>query len=325
MLSIHNLNFSYTPDQPLLKGVTFHIQSKEKVCILGESGSGKSTLLKLIHAELDKDSGRISFNHKEIKGPSYQLIPGHEDIKYVPQDFQLEQYVTVTEIVGKHISNIDGEYKKKRVKQVLEALSISDLADKKQAELSGGQKQRVAIARAIANPPQLLLLDEPFSQLDSSLHLSVRDQLMQYLTKNNIAVLFTSHRSDDALGYSDKILLMKEGKILQQDRPQQVYQHPANRYIAGLFGEVNIYPRDEAHTLGIPSNYFKKFAAVYPEEIEITPDGKITARVRYNRYQGSRYLITFSYKGIAIKAYSPNRLEVDSTVNLSIEKYRWVD
>lgn len=325
MLSIQDLSFSYVPHHTVLKQITLHILSQEKVCILGESGSGKSTLLKLIYSELQPDAGTIVFNQKEIKGPAYQLIPGNEEIKYVAQDFELDQYIPVKEIVGKYLSNIQIDYKKSRVQQVLKALSIEDLAEHKSHELSGGQKQRVAIARAIANPPMLLLLDEPFSQLDSSLHITIREQLMQYLTKNKIAVLFTSHRADDALGYADKIILMKNGEIIQNARPEQVYENPANRYIAGLFGEVNLIHRNQAINLSIPTNYFKNFVAIYPEEIKIKKDGELTARVKFNRYQGSRYLIQLSHKGIPLKAYSPQRLEVDSKVHFEIIKYRWVN
>lgn len=324
MLSVQDLKFSYIKGKPVLNDVTFHLQPKEKVCILGESGSGKSTLLKAIHAEIQPDSGKISFDHQEIKGPDYQLIAGHEYIKYVPQDFQLDQYIPVREIVGKYLSNIDRKYKHKRVQEVLKALSITDLADSKSHELSGGQKQRVAIARALAMPPKLLLLDEPFSQLDSSLHLSIREQLIQFLEENNIAVLFTSHRADDALGFSDQIILMKNGYNIQQGRPQQVYENPANRYVASLFGDVNFINREQTHTLNLSRNYFKNEVAIYPEEIEMNENGALEGIVLHNRYQGSRYLISIQYGNMVLKAYSPTRLKVNTPIKFDVVDYRWI-
>lgn len=324
MLVVQNVNFSYLDNYPVLKNISFVVNSKEKVCILGESGGGKSTLLKVIYAELQKDSGEVFFGEDEIKGANYQLIPGHEDIKYVPQDFQLDQYIPVTEIVGKYLSNIDLEYKKKRVADVLEALSISDLATKKSYELSGGQKQRVAIARAIAKPPKLLLLDEPFGQLDSNLHIFIREKLMGFLTQNNIAVLFTSHRADDALGYSDKIILMKSGEILQEGTPEQVYKKPVNRYVSSLFGEVNLLGKKYSEILHIEIDKEKEYIAIYPEEIKIKENGRFDGEVESVRFQGSRYLIGVNYKGNILKMYSEKLLNKDSLVRFNIENYRWV-
>lgn len=324
MLRIENINFSYKPGESVLNDISFEVRQNEKICILGESGSGKSTLLKIIYAELQADSGKIYFNQSEIKGRNYQLVPGHEEIKYVPQDFALDPYISVKEIVGKFLSNINPERKKKRIKEVLEALGISDLADRKAEDLSGGQKQRVAIARAVAKIPKLLLLDEPFGQLDAALHVQIREQLFTFLEKHKIAVMFTSHRADDALGYSDKIVLLKDGKTIQQDTPSTVYHTPANTYVAGLFGQVNILGPDVAQKLQISRNYMKDVVVIYPEEISIKEEGSFTGLIKKNRFQGKYFEIELIFKGKKLKAYHSTRILPDSKVNFEILNYRWV-
>ena len=325
MLTVKNLGFSYNENFSVLSDISFQILPNEKVCVLGESGSGKSTLLKLIYTELQHLTGEIYFNKKEIKGRDYQLIPGHDDIKYVAQDFDLDAYVSVSEIVGKHLSNIDLDSKKNRVLEVLDALSILELKDKKHNELSGGQKQRVAIARAVAKPPKLLLLDEPFSQLDASLHIQIREQLFNFLEKNNIAVAFTSHRADDALGYSDKIILLKKGKIVQKDNPFNIYQSPENEYVARLFGQTNVLNPQEANQLQIPRNFLKQKVIIYPSELRISVKGKLSGRVKKNRFMGNHYELHVSSHGILLKINHFKNIPPDTKINFDIQSYRWVN
>lgn len=324
MLTVENLCFSYVEENQVLKDISFRILAEEKVCILGESGSGKSTLLKLVYAELQASNGKIFFDGKEIKGRNYQLIPGHEQIKYVPQDFDLEQYIPVHEIVGKHVSNIDKEYKQKRIQEVLQALNIADLAHKTNLELSGGQKQRVAIARAVAKPPKLLLLDEPFSQLDASLHIEIRERLFNFLEKNKIAVIFTSHRAEDALGYSDKIILLKDGVIVQQDYAQNVYESPENVYVAKLFGQVNVLNVQQSDLLEIQRNYFKDKVVIYPQEIRIHKKGKHVGRVKRNRFLGKVYEIQISCHGTLLKVFHHRKFTPEQKINFDIQSFRWV-
>lgn len=325
MLQIKNINFSYQENNKVIDNINLTIPSGGKTCLLGESGSGKSTLLKLIQGELATDSGEIIFLKEKIKNPFEQLIPGNEFIKYVPQHFEIEKYITVKEIVGKHISNMDLNYKKQRVKQVLQALDIEELSERTSQELSGGQKQRVAIAKAIAKAPKLLLLDEPFSQLDANLHLKIRESLMQFLTKNNIGVLFSSHRAEDALGYSDDVIIMKNGKIIQNGSPNNIYNNPYSEYVATLFGHTNILSPEQAKILGFSRNYFKEKLVIYPEEISLKPKSNIKARVKFNRFQGSRYIINISCKGVPLKLYHNQPIEPETPIEIDLKNFRWVE
>lgn len=323
MLSIEKLRFAYGQGKDIVRDISFELLSKEKLCILGESGSGKSTLLKLINAELQPDAGKITFKKSEIKGRNFQLLPGHEDISYVAQDFDLAEYHKVEEIVGSKISNINQSYKNNRVEEVLKSLGIIDLKDKIPNQLSGGQKQRVAIARAVAKPPNLLMLDEPFSQLDASLHRKLRDDLFTFLEKNKIAVIFTSHRAEDALGYSDKVILLRDGRIIQQDSPSQVYFYPQTTYVAQMFGLVNILDSNEAQLFHIQRNFLNDVVIIYPEEISISNAGRHQGRVRRNRFMGSHYEIHFVSKSKILKAYHKHSIPPNEKINFDIHQYRW--
>ncbi|MBV7440160.1 ABC transporter ATP-binding protein [Weeksellaceae bacterium TAE3-ERU29] len=322
MLKVKKLNFRYDDEVLILNDVSFSVAINERTCILGESGSGKSTLLKLIYGTLDPESGEIIFNNDKIRGPRYQLIPGHDDMKYVAQDFDLSPYMTVAENVGKHLSNIYMTKKKERVKEILEVLYLSEFAHKKPVELSGGQMQRVAIARTLAKMPKMLVLDEPFSHLDASLHIKIRQRLMEYCEEKNMGVIFSSHRADDALGYADNLLILKKGEIIQEGSPKDVYLNPKNIYVAELFGKVNNIPSGKANEFNISlENKKKGNLLIYPHEIK-TSDNGLKAKVLHCRFIGNGYELDVKYNDIFLVFYHDSYLEKGEEISFKIEKYR---
>ncbi|MGV4530412.1 ABC transporter ATP-binding protein [Ornithobacterium rhinotracheale] len=322
MLSVKNLYFNYTTDVSVLRNIDFEIDSTERTCILGESGSGKSTLLKLIYGILDPDEGEIIFNGDKIKGPKLQLIPGHDDMKYVAQDFDLSLYMTVAENVGKHLSNIYQNKKKQRVSEILEVLSLSDFAHRKPVELSGGQQQRVAIARTLAKMPKMLILDEPFSHLDAALHIKIRQQLMEYCEEQNMGVLFSSHRADDALGYADRLIIMREGKILQIGTPKDVYLSPKDLYVAELFGKVNCWDETDCQKLNINNPNGEKCLS-YLHEIKISNYG-VSSTVKHSRFVGRGYEITLDVNGTQVICYADEPYTKGEALSIEIQNYRFV-
>ncbi|HSP12935.1 MAG TPA: ATP-binding cassette domain-containing protein, partial [Salegentibacter sp.] len=164
MLKLKNVSFAYL-EKPVLKNISFNLEKGENLSIIGESGCGKSTLLKLIYGLLHTN-GKIFWNEKELLGPQFNIVPGEPFIKYLAQDFDLMPPLTVAENIGKHLSNMYPRKKKKRIEELMEVVEMTELANEKAKHLSGGQQQRVALARALANEPELLLLDEPFSHID---------------------------------------------------------------------------------------------------------------------------------------------------------------
>ncbi len=278
MLELKNISFTYI-DQPVIKELSCVVHQGHNVSVIGESGCGKSTLLKLIYGLYDLDSGRISYNGNPILGPKYNLIPGEDYIKYLAQDFDLMPYITVEENVGKYLSNVYRDKKKARVQELLEMVEMTDYAKVKAKYLSGGQQQRVALARVLALEPEILLLDEPFSQIDSFRKNALRRNVFQYLKEKKITCIIATHDSTDALSFSDQTIVMQSGKIIANDSPQNLYNKPASKYIASLFGEVNELELDG------------KIHLVYPHQLKLDANGQLKGIVKQSYFRGSHYLI----------------------------------
>jgi ABC-type Fe3+/spermidine/putrescine transport system ATPase subunit len=281
MLELTTISFTYI-DKPVIKELSCVVHQGQNISVIGESGCGKSTLLKLIYGLYDLDSGNINYNGNPILGPKYNLIPGEDYIKYLAQDFDLMPYITVEENVGKFLSNIYRDKKKARVQELLEMVEMTDYAKVKAKYLSGGQQQRVALARVLALEPQILLLDEPFSQIDSFRKNALRRNVFQYLKEKKITCIIATHDSTDALSFSDETIVMQDGKIIAKDAPQHLYHHPKNRYVASLFGEVNEIELDGNTHL------------VYPHQLQLDPNGTLKGKVQQSYFKGSHYLIAFT-------------------------------
>ena len=166
MLKIYLNNFSYLNDS-ILENIDFELEKGAQLSLIGESGCGKSTLLKLIYGLLDCDNGTFFWNDIQILGPKYNLVPGMPFMKYLAQDFDLMPFITVGENVGKFLSNFYPKEKQNRIDELLELVEMTEFKHIKAKFLSGGQMQRVALARVLAQEPEVLLLDEPFSHIDN--------------------------------------------------------------------------------------------------------------------------------------------------------------
>ena len=308
MLELKDITFTYI-DQAVINGLSFVAQQGQNVSVIGESGCGKSTLLKLMYGLYDLDSGSISYNGNPILGPKYNLIPGEDYIKYLAQDFDLMPYITVEENVGKFLSNIYRDKKKARVHELLEMVEMTEYAKVKAKYLSGGQQQRVALARVLALEPQILLLDEPFSQIDSFRKNALRRNVFQYLKEKKITCIIATHDSTDALSFSDETIVMQHGKIIANDTPQNLYNKPASIYIASLFGEVNELELDG------------KLHLVYPHQLKLDPNGTVKGIVQQSYFKGSHYLIAFTSGSQTVFFENETILEVGTAiaVNVSIK------
>ena len=190
MLMVSNVSFKYTPKKEILDNISFSLEEGQHLCVMGESGSGKSTLLKAIHGLLDLKKGSIYWKAQEVLGPAFHLVPGMSFFKYVAQDFDLMPYTSVAENIGKFLSRFYPEKKEQRTNELLEVIEMSSFANEKVKTLSGGQQQRVAIARALAKEPELILLDEPFGQIDNFKKNSLRRKLFSYLKEKIYHVLW---------------------------------------------------------------------------------------------------------------------------------------
>ena len=183
LLEVKNIYFNYQTNNPLFHNLNLHVDEGQIVALAGESGCGKSTLLSLIYGLMDWQSGEIIFDGEKLFGPKGNLVPGESKMKFVAQNYDLMPYGSVYDNVGKYISNINLTSKKEKVDELLDIVGLTEYAKVIPKNLSGGQQQRVAIARALAILPKMLLLDEPFSNLDFSRKFELRDKLFSMQEK----------------------------------------------------------------------------------------------------------------------------------------------
>jgi ABC-type sulfate/molybdate transport systems ATPase subunit len=282
LLEINNLHFSHTKDHPLFRNFSLTLDEGKIIALAGESGCGKSTLLSLIYGLLNWEKGDIIFEGSKLMGPKGNLVPGESEMKFVAQNFDLMPYATVAENVGKFLSNINLAKKKETVNELLEVVGLSEFANVLPKNLSGGQQQRVAIARALSVLPKLLLLDEPFSHLDFARKIELREKLFRYVKEKNISLIISTHELQDIIPWLDQIVILENGRLIQNDSPEETYQNPYNIYVAKLFGEVNIFTETEMKDFEIP-----RFA-YYPQQIKISENG-FEAKVLESRFAGNHY------------------------------------
>ena len=314
MLEIKNISFTYI-DKPVIEAVSFTIAKGRNTAIIGESGCGKSTLLKLIYGLYDLAEGEIAYNNKRILGPKHNLIPGEEYIKYLAQDFDLMPYITVEENVGKFLSNIYKDKKKARVQELLEMVEMTEFAKVKAKYLSGGQQQRVALARVLALEPEIILLDEPFSQIDSFRKNSLRRNLFSYLKQKEITCIIATHDSTDALSFSDETIVIQNGKVVVQGNSKELYENPANKYIASLFGEVNELKLSQLIELESDDD---KILLLYPHQLKVVDNGMMQVVVKQCYFKGSHYLIKAAFERRAIFFEHDSELELNLEVTLML-------
>ena len=274
MLQVKNLSFKYT-QTPVLDNISFNIEVGEHLSIIGESGSGKSTLLKLLYGEYDLNKGHILWKETEILGPKFNLVVGYDFMKYVAQEFDLMPFISVEENIGKHLSNFFPKKKKERVKELLEVVELTTFSNTKVKTLSGGQKQRVALARALANQPEILLLDEPFSHIDNFQKQSLRRNVFNYLKEHNITCIVATHDSDDVLGYADKMIVLHGSRIIANTTPQALYKNPETPLIASFFGEFNMID-DEL---------------IYSHQLKVVEHSDMKVTIKKSYFKGAYFLI----------------------------------
>ncbi|MGV6862311.1 MAG: ABC transporter ATP-binding protein [Putridiphycobacter sp.] len=238
MLKLKQVSLGYNGTK-VVKNISFTLNKNERLVIVGASGCGKTTLLKAISGFHNIDEGEITLHDIKIKDPSKQLVPGHPQIKLINQDFNLDDYHTVEENIRLRLLQYDNDYQNVRVEELLKLIELNPQRNHKAIDLSGGQKQRLAIARALADEPDLLLLDEPFNQLDFHLKHKIENYILNYLNRYKISAILVSHNGEEAMRWADRVAFMKKGKFVRQDKPKAFYNQPQNKYEANFFGKLN--------------------------------------------------------------------------------------
>ncbi|CAM4414101.1 ABC transporter ATP-binding protein [Flavobacterium terrigena] len=278
MLKINLNNFSYLNDS-VLENIDFKVEKGIQLSLIGESGCGKSSLLKIIYGLLDCDNGTFFWNDIQILGPKFHLVPGMPFMKYLAQDFDLMPFITVGENVGKFLSNFYPKEKQNRIDELLDLVEMAEFKHIKAKFLSGGQMQRVALARVLAQEPEVLLLDEPFSHIDNFRKNDLRRKIFAYLKEKQITTIVASHDINDVLSFSDEVIVLKDKTILEKATPKDLYFHPKHKYTAALFGEVN-----EIEIEG-------KLQLIYPHQFQMVETSNLKVEVVASYFKGKNYLI----------------------------------
>ena len=307
MLHVSIPSFSYE-EEIILQNLTFTLNEGQQLAIIGESGCGKSTLLKLIYGLYDCDEGHLSWKSEPILGPKFHLVPGMPFMKYLAQDFDLMPFITVGENVGKFLSNFYPKEKQNRIDELLNLVEMSEFKHVKAKFLSGGQMQRVALARVLAQEPEVLLLDEPFSHIDNFRKNKLRRKIFQYLKEKQITTLVASHDINDVLSFSDEVIVLKDTTILEKATPFELYNHPKYPYTAALFGEVN-----EIEING-------KMQSIYPNQLQIVEKSDIQVEVVSSYFKGKYYLIEAKFENQFVFFESENNLVEKSTIYLTLRE-----
>ena len=313
MLQVQNISFSYD-DKKVIKQMNFTIQKGQNIAVIGESGCGKSTLLKLIYGLYDLDEGKIFWDETEVLGTKFNLVPGMSFMKYLSQDFDLMPYISVAENVGKYLSNVNIEKKQQRIQELLDIVEMSDFANVKVKYLSGGQQQRVALARVLALEPEVLLLDEPFSQIDNFRKNALRRNLFAYLKSRGITCIVATHDSTDSLSFAEETIVLQDGEVIAKANSLALYKNPPNKYIASLFGEVNELKLSQFSEIEGEDETL----LLYPHQLKITDNGALKVVVKQSYFKGSHYLIKAVANRNVIFFDHISELEINVEVSLGL-------
>ena len=237
-LELKEIKKSFTEGEAVLDNISLEISKGEFITLLGSSGCGKTTTLRIIAGLEQPDAGSVWLDGREVTG----LEPNQRDVNTVFQNYALFPHMNVAENIGYglKLKKVPKSEIRKKVSQMLELVQLEGYERRKPSELSGGQKQRVAIARALVNNPKVLLLDEPLGALDLQLRRAMQIELKHLQKKLGITFIYITHDQEEAINMSDRIAVMKDGRIEQIGTPDEIYNHPKTSYVATFVGNANI-------------------------------------------------------------------------------------
>ena len=237
MVNVNNLSIKFN-DTQILEDISFSVKNGEIVTLLGQSGCGKTSILRTIAGLQREHEGNICIG--DVCVSSKDIYTQDREVGYIFQDYALFPHLDVEENISFTLDKLSSKDRNKRVNELLEQFDITIHRKKQIHQLSGGQQQRVAIARAMANKPKILLLDEPFANLDSQLRYKTKMWLKNLIKKHKLSAILVTHDKKEALSISDKIGIIHNKKLLQFDKTNNIYNKPVNYYVANFLSEINI-------------------------------------------------------------------------------------
>jgi len=311
--------------QPSLQKTDLVINPGRITAIIGESGSGKSTLLKLLYGLVKPDDGEVRFRGVRVWGPDEKLIPGHDAMKMVTQQADdLNLFAKVWDNVASMLPHTDLKAKKVKTDKILKQLKMHTLADKPIAELSGGERQRVAIGRALITNPEILLLDEPFNQVDTSFREGLQHIIREIVKETGLTVIIVSHDPAEVLSMADELFVLRNGKILESGNPKEVYNNPKLLYTASLLTNCTVLNNEEAKICGIKTN--AALVVVYPEWIETVKNwSRNHWQIKQVLFKGCYEDLLLERKGITIRALNDQFGKHNEGDKVNLKLARWLE
>ena len=330
LISLRGIRVDYD-DEPVLKGIDLDIMDKEFITFLGPSGCGKTTTLRIIGGFIQPKEGDVFFGGVRIN----DLPPYKREVNTVFQRYALFPHLNVYENVefGLKIAKVPEKERRQSVKEMLKLVGLSGYDRRHINQLSGGQQQRVAIARALVNRPKVLLLDEPLGALDLKLRKEMQIELKRIQQALEITFSYVTHDQEEALTMSDRVVVMRDGNILQIGTPQDIYNEPCNAFVADFIGESNIIDgiMHKDYLVEFANDYFdcvdKGFSlkervqvVVRPEDFKIVPadKGKISGIVESIIFKGVHYEIMVDAMGYKWKIHTTQYVEPGTLIGMDV-------
>ncbi|MGY2575234.1 ABC transporter ATP-binding protein [Vibrio sp. C8] len=332
-LSIQDLTCQYDT-QTVLESLSLEVDKGEIVCLLGASGCGKTTLLKAIAGLLPLTSGYMSLNCVTIDDGANWLAPEKRNIGMIFQDYALFPHLTVEENVGFGLRTLSAAERNSKVQEMLELVHLSSFGDRYPHQLSGGQQQRVAIARSLAYKPDLLLLDEPFSNIDTQVRHDLIAEIRKIFKKQGVTAIFVTHSREEAFAFADKMAVMNHGVIEQFGTASELYYQPSSKFVADFLGGGSYLPATR-NTQGLFDTALGTLEAQVQTEIEVgggcelllrpqqvlirsSDKGEVT--VLEQQFMGDHCRYVIDVHGTKLLATSVQAISVGQTVIVEIDE-----
>jgi iron(III) transport system ATP-binding protein len=318
----------YFGGSPIVRGLTFSIAEGEILALVGPSGCGKTTTLRLIAGFERQDDGAIEIDGRVVAERDYHLPPERRQVGMVFQDYAVFPHLTVGQNVGFALGK--SQAARERVANLLNFVGLPGQAQKMPHELSGGEQQRVSLARALSTEPAVLLLDEPFSNLDAALRASVRAEVRTLLKRSGTTAVFVTHDQEEALLLGDRVGVLRDGQLEQIDTPEDIFHRPRTRFVAEFLGQTEFVPGETTaggvlSSLGFlvrptrlpPGTPVE--VAVRPEDVTFIPEEGGTGRVLARYFRGMAYIYNIGLNdGVSVHSRQPHSMRVDEGTRIAV-------
>ncbi|BBN82608.1 ABC transporter [Pseudoalteromonas sp. A25] len=334
-LILEKISYQYQ-QQNVISELDLSVAHNEIVCLLGASGCGKTTTLKAIAGLIKPQHGRVVIHGQCMSNEQLFVAPQHRNIGMMFQDYALFPHLNVAQNIAFGLSKLHKRERLARVAQMVELVRLEGLEKRFPHELSGGQQQRVAIARALAYKPNLLLLDEPFSNIDTQVRFQLINDIRSIIKDQQVSAIFVSHSKDEAFAFADKLAIMHEGKIAQLDNAQTLFQKPKSKTVAEFLGRgiyldanrfngqsVSTHFGDVTSVTALPDTHEQGQIYVRPQHLELVNDPTGQVEILQQRFIGTDYVyhIKVGDQQLEVPAPAEQLLDTNKPVSLKIKAH----